>query len=259
MKQTISISDQLKGAFANQEETGEGNVADFIKANPATLEKDPEPTPVEKPKVEKEIKQPVFVKEREQRNIVPPPPPPKGFFENAKVIDEEPVHEPDFVPRPIIKEETPVVEKPKIDFSTDEPVSVNAIEKIVNLFEKYNSFDPKIQNFVKQFVGVGREEQNISVLLYNIINVSEYEKTGLNDLVTLKREERTSRAFSLMSLPLERLKKIKDLVLLFNDNYNSSIDSSDKILYCKDIEKGIESLDPTSLKYLAPINELLSI
>ena len=92
------------------------------------------------------------------------------------------------------------------------------------------------------------------------MNVSQAEQEGMNDLVSLKEEERTSRAFTLISLSDSRLAHLHNLTLLFNQNYNprTSLDEN-RIMFCRELETGIESLDVVVLKHLRPIDRLLSI
>ena len=62
-----------------------------------------------------------------------------------------------------------------------------------------------------------------------------------------------------MSLPDDRLVKVNDLVMLFNDNFIQEKNVLEKVLYCKHLEQAIENLNNSCLLFLKPISEILSI
>lgn len=141
---------------------------------------------------------------------------------------------------------------------------IETITLIVKVSDAYRQLEPNIQNTIKQFIKVDKNltsnANDLGLIINGLMNVSQAEQEGMNDLVSLKEEERTSRAFTLISLPDSRLAHLHNLTLLFNQNYNprTSLDEN-RIMFCRELETGIESLDVVVLKHLRPIDRLLSI
>lgn len=143
-------------------------------------------------------------------------------------------------------------------------ITVKSISNIINILDLFRTYEEKTQTICKQFLDVDSNCNDTTVdinaiILYNILNIDNTKKVGLNDLVKLKEEERTSRAFSLIALDNTRLIPLKELVEMFNPEYTNTFDISDKINYCKELESGIDSLNNNSLLHLKPINELLQL
>ena len=141
---------------------------------------------------------------------------------------------------------------------------IETITLIVKVSDAYRQLEPNIQNTIKQFIKVDKNltsnANDLGLIINGLMNVSQAEQEGMNDLVSLKEEERTSRAFTLISLSDSRLSHLHNLTLLFNQNYNprTSLDEN-RIMFCRELETGIESLDVVVLKHLRPIDRLLSI
>ena len=141
---------------------------------------------------------------------------------------------------------------------------IETITLIVKVSDAYRQLEPNIQNTIKQFIKVDKNltsnANDLGLIINGLMNVSQAEQEGMNDLVSLKEEERTSRAFTLISLSDSRLAHLHNLTLLFNQNYNprTSLDEN-RIMFCRELETGIESLDVVVLKHLRPIDRLLSI
>ena len=143
-------------------------------------------------------------------------------------------------------------------------ITVKSISNIINILDLFRTYEEKTQTICKQFLDVDSNCNDTTIdinaiILYNILNIDNTKKVGLNDLVKLKEEERTSRAFSLIALDNTRLIPLKELVEMFNPEYTNTFDISDKINYCKELESGIDSLNNNSLLHLKPINELLQL
>lgn len=143
-------------------------------------------------------------------------------------------------------------------------LNIQNVSMIIEMADIYRGLDRQVQEIIKRFIKVNKEltsnnPKDLSNILLGIINVSSKERMGLNDLISLKTEERTSRAFSMVALNSERLKAVQDLVLLFNSSYcpkqNMDINSN-KILFCRELEIGIDSLSHSTLELLKPINTL---
>ena len=143
-------------------------------------------------------------------------------------------------------------------------ITVKSISNIINILDLFRTYEEKTQTICKQFLDVDSNCNDTTIdinaiILYNILNIDNTKKVGLNDLVKLKEEERTSRAFSLIALDNTRLIPLKELVEMFNPEYTNTFDISDKINYCKELESGIDILNNNSLLHLKPINELLQL
>lgn len=146
--------------------------------------------------------------------------------------------------------------------NTDKTLTVQSISNIVKMLDLYRTYEDKTQTICKQFLDIEDSCNDTTldinaVVIYNILNIDKTKKTGLDDLVKLKEEERTSRAFSLIALDNSRLLPLKDITEMFNPGYTNSFDISDKINFCKELESGIDSLNDNALIHLKPINELL--
>ena len=139
----------------------------------------------------------------------------------------------------------------------DKTLTVQSISNIVKMLDLYRTYEDKTQTICKQFLDNDTTLDINAVVIYNILNIDKTKKTGLDDLVKLKEEERTSRAFSLIALDNSRLLPLKDITEMFNPGYTNSFDISDKINFCKELESGIDSLNDNALIHLKPINELL--
>lgn len=144
----------------------------------------------------------------------------------------------------------------------DKTLTVQSISNIVKMLDLYRTYEDKTQTICKQFLDIEDSCNDTTldinaVVIYNILNIDKTKKTGLDDLVKLKEEERTSRAFSLIALDNSRLLPLKDITEMFNPGYTNSFDISDKINFCKELESGIDSLNDNALIHLKPINELL--
>lgn len=144
-------------------------------------------------------------------------------------------------------------------YANDDSINEKSIARVIRILDLYRGYDVRIQQTINQFIKINKQESDLSKVIYGIINVKDSEQVALEDLVSLKEEERTSRAFSLMGLPDNRLLNLRDLVVIFNSNFIPKLTISDRVLYCREIEGGIESLDVNSLKFLKPINEILLI
>lgn len=130
----------------------------------------------------------------------------------------------------------------------------DSIKKIIDITDKYRSYDEQIKSVVNKFVRA--ENDNIEEVVFKILNTNKSEINALIDLVDLKNEDGTSRAFSLMSYDINRLNQVSNLLIIFNSQYDK-IAIDNKIEFCRNLERGIDTLNPESLNYLSPVRELL--
>lgn len=257
-----SIADQLREAYSSSESSGEGDFQSLIKTGNS-----PKQTPVKESKPEPVVEQPKPV---EQPQVVQQPEPVVVKPEPTPVQVQQPTPEPVVAqpqPTPVQPEPAPVQAQPepaRVDtfaqnFSQQKSyLDTREISQIIRILDMYRGYDVKIQDTVNQFIQVPKEA-DISIVINGIINVTDEERFGLKDLVSLKESERTARAFSLVALPDNRLNKVRDLVVLFNQAFKPSEIGNDRVRYCQEIEMGIESLPIQALNFLKPISQLLSI
>lgn len=260
MKQTMDINEQLKIAYANQEDTGEKDYKHLINADPDIID-DPLATD-EMPSMKvsyqdsankPELKQdPVDNQEPVTANKEAYTPTAPAPVEQKQTIQTQPQPEVQTQPK----------YKPNIDqqanrqLIADSTVNTNTISKIINIYDLYKTYDGRTQSTVRKFVKV--ESDEIEKVIYGVLTVNEADLYSLIDLVELKLEDGTSRAFSLMSLSDNRLAKVSELLMLFNPEYTEhKIDN--RIQFCRELEAGIETLKEESLKYLSPVKDLLVI
>lgn len=174
---------------------------------------------------------------------------------------------------PIVRSE-PVKEEPRV--SIPEPViapvkqsdntelSEKSILKVISIADRYRNLDDDIKHSINAFVGVSKDNintsENLSAVIYGVLNTEAKKKNGLINLVRLKEEERTSRAFSLISLSDVDLLAVQDLTTIFNHTFIPKTDiSANKILFCRELENGIETLPNETLRLLKPIHTLFDL
>lgn len=250
---TKSVAEQLMEAYQASENTGEGNFQKLINSDPrdVTEEYNQKQAETEKKAI---VVEPEPVKVEAQQTT-------QQYTTSQYVAPQysEPKPQPVHTPEPVYTPETktPTYTAPSVSYNTTNYLDVRDIRQVVRILDTYRNFDIKIQESVKQFIQLNSED--IGDIINGIINVTNEEKFGLRDLVQLKEEERTSRAFSLVALPDQRLHKVRDLVLLFNNNFKPRENFSDRVLYCREVEIGIEELPKQALAFLKPISTLLAI
>lgn len=231
MRQTMDIAEQLKIAQSNAEDTGEGDYSNILKSKKPVNE-DRAGTQAQASKESVPIVEKETIKETSSTEV------PKEIVDDSPKY-KEPTREP-------IKN---IANQPKPIMSKD------YIKRVIMITDIYRSYDDSIQGVVKKFVKA--ESDDIEDVIYTTLTTDKTQITALIDLVELKEEDGTSRAFSLMSLDNDRLLQVSNLLSLFNTDYNS-IDMNNKIDFCRNLESGINTLKEESLDYLAPVKELLS-
>lgn len=173
------------------------------------------------------------------------------------IVHSEPIKE---EPRVSIPE--PVVAPVKHSDNTE--LSEKSILKVISIADRYRSLDDDIKHSINAFVGVSKDNintsENLSAVIYSVLNTETKKKNGLINLVRLKEEERTSRAFSLISLSDVDLLAVQDLTTIFNHTFIPKTDiSANKILFCRELENGIETLPNETLRLLKPIHTLFDL
>ena len=173
------------------------------------------------------------------------------------IVHSEPIKE---EPRVSIPE--PVVAPVKHSDNTE--LSEKSILKVISIADRYRSLDDDIKHSINAFVGVSKDNintsENLSAVIYGVLNTEAKKKNGLINLVRLKEEERTSRAFSLISLSDVDLLAVQDLTTIFNHTFIPKTDiSANKILFCRELENGIETLPNETLRLLKPIHTLFDL
>lgn len=173
------------------------------------------------------------------------------------IVHSEPVKE---EPRVSIPE--PIVAPVKHSDNTE--LSEKSILKVISIADRYRNLDDDIKHSINAFVGVSNNNintsENLSAVIYRVLNTEAKKKNGLINLVRLKEEERTSRAFSLISLSDVDLLAVQDLTTIFNHTFIPKTDiSANKILFCRELENGIETLPNETLRLLKPIHTLFDL
>lgn len=173
------------------------------------------------------------------------------------IVHSEPIKE---EPRVSIPE--PVIAPVKHSDNTE--LSEKSILKVISIADRYRNLDDDIKHSINAFVGVSNNNintsENLSAVIYGVLNTEAKKKNGLINLVRLKEEERTSRAFSLISLSDVDLLAVQDLTTIFNHTFIPKTDiSANKILFCRELENGIETLPNETLRLLKPIHTLFDL
>lgn len=230
MKQVMDIAEQLKIAEDNAEDSGEGDYSKIIPPkNGAAPAQETKNEVVEKTE-EAEPKKEVEVQE-------------------SKPVQEEVVTTKFVTKTESMKQENKPVEKPR-----QEVVTKEYIKKIIDITEIYKSCTDSVKSVIKKFVNA--ESDEIEEVVYKTLTTNREEVTALIDLVDLKKEDGTSRAFSLMSYDDNKIMQVSNLLLKFNHEYEA-VNTNDKIEFCRNLEKGIDTLKQESLEYLSPVRDLL--
>lgn len=182
---------------------------------------------------------------------------------------ENKITEPTVHSEPIKKQEEPRVSIPEpvvapVKYSDDTELSEKSILKVISIADRYRKLDDDIKHSINAFVGVSKDNintsENLSAVIYGVLNTEAKKKNGLINLVRLKEEERTSRAFSLISLSDVDLLAVQDLTTIFNHTFIPKTDiSANKILFCRELENGIETLPNETLRLLKPIHTLFDL
>lgn len=151
-----------------------------------------------------------------------------------------------------------------IKHSDNTELSEKSILKVISIADRYRNLDDDIKHSINAFVGVSKDNintsENLSAVIYGVLNTEAKKKNGLINLVRLKEEERTSRAFSLISLSDVDLLAVQDLTTIFNHTFIPKTDiSANKILFCRELENGIETLPNETLRLLKPIHTLFDL
>lgn len=154
----------------------------------------------------------------------------------------------------VVREEIP--QQPIISQSTTVDVNPELINKIINITDQYRRYEQDKQKTISTYLKI--EDPTESNVIYGILNHDRDSHSSLGQLVKLKEEERATRAFSLMMLPDHQLNGIRDLLTLFN-KFETGNSLSNKVLFCKDLEEGLENLPIKAIEHLKPVNEILSL
>ena len=173
------------------------------------------------------------------------------------IVHSEPIKEESRVsiPEPVVA---------PVKHSDDTKLSEKSILKVISIADRYRTLDDDIKHSINAFVGVSNNNintsENLSSVIYGVLNTEAKKKNGLINLVRLKEEERTSRAFSLISLSDVDLLAVQDLTTIFNQTFIPKTDiSANKILFCRELENGIETLPNETLRLLKPIHTLFDL
>ena len=173
------------------------------------------------------------------------------------IVHSEPIKEESRVsiPEPVVA---------PIKHSDNTELSEKSILKVISIADRYRNLDDDIKHSINAFVGVSKDNintsENLSAVIYGVLNTESKKKNGLINLVRLKEEERTSRAFSLISLSDVDLLAVQDLTTIFNHTFIPKTDiSANKILFCRELENGIETLPNETLRLLKPIHTLFDL
>lgn len=135
-------------------------------------------------------------------------------------------------------------------------ISVESINKVINVYTDYLNMDPTVQKTTRAFLQV--TEDSPSKVVYSVLNSTKSDMIGLNDLVDLRVMDGVTRAFTLMELDNTRLSKLDELVTMFAKEYSQTHNmATEKVKFCKSLEKGISFIPEKALEHLAPISELL--
>lgn len=191
---------------------------------------------------------------------IPPAPPQAPIYQVEQPAPVEPTVQPQFT----APTQHPTMPKAMTTTHFNTTLNADSIAIMLAMCDMYREMDGNVQEVIKRFVQVDKNldtsPEQLSQVIYGILQVSDRQKVGLTDLVSLKEEERTSRAFSLISLSDDRLEAIQELTILFNNDFTPQNNvKSNKILFCRELENGIETLSSNTLSLLKPIDSLFEL
>ena len=242
-KNTSSLASMLNNAYNAAEDTGEANHKQIADGGTRTPVQTPIEKPAENPFV---VSQPQPVVTQPQPQIVQQP------------VQQETQQRGTIIPQPqtFAPTQPQQPKKPIISGVSAGITSQKDIAKVIDIYTYYMNMDEQVQETTRNFLNI--QDSDPIEVVYSILNVDYALLTGLEDLVTLRKQEALERGFDLLTLDEPRLTKLAELTLLFVDNFQLSTSVGNKIEYCRALVKGMERIPMKALDFLAPVSELLT-
>lgn len=174
---------------------------------------------------------------------------------------EKETSKPKTVEKPISPQfqfDSPQFDEEPTTFETQ--LSTKEVTKIVRLYSTFVKMDTNTQCVVLRYLNIKAKDFTAEEVVVAALNANQSDFTLLSSLTKLKNESGASRAFELIAMSADELIKLDKLVSSFNKDYKQtqSIDD-DRIKFCKDLEKGISTLNPNATQFLEPVEKLLKI
>lgn len=182
-----------------------------------------------------------------------------GLNEQEKQKVKEETYKPKTVEKPISPQfDSPQFDEEPTTFETQ--LSTKEVTKIVRLYSTFVKMDTNTQRVVLRYLNIKAKDFTAEEVVVAALNANQSDFTLLSSLTKLKNESGASRAFELIAMSADELIKLDKLVSSFNKDYKQtqSIDD-DRIKFCKDLEKGISTLNPNATQFLEPVEKLLKI
>lgn len=284
-RQSMSTRDMLNMAYSNSEESNESRLLDKIDVDPSVLvENEGQQFPKEET-YQAPTTESYFI----PNEVENPAPQQYSFQDYSNQTTAAINHYEEPSPKPVAVYEEPKQEEipspatsrftsmdfgeytpsQPLDMSTSESdytpeaptaptVSLELIEKILNISNFIGNLDPNVKIATKQYLGV--QSDNVAEMINALFTLDIEERESLSGFIQIKEKERQLRAFELMGLydtnfPL--IREIQRLTAAFSgERFVPTAPEEDRMRFCMEIEMGIDSLDPRALSVLKPIVQL---
>lgn len=221
-REKLSLEEKMKRAMQSAE----------------TLDEAPATTPVQYP-VDKKEEQEKTIKEQERVSQ-----------EHISLSKENQVDE--VIQEP--KEENTLQEEQK-ETHNETVLNAKEISKVIQIYEKYNTFDERVQRTVLKHLNLELENQ-VEDVIFALLNYNKEDTMEL--LVELRLQDGVTRAFNLFALQEETLASINAIVESFSP-YKQTASLADKVEYCRVLERGIAEIPEKAIDHFRPLGELINI
>lgn len=221
-REKLSLEEKMKRAMQSAE----------------TLDEAPATTPVQYP-VDKKEEQEKTIKEQERVSQ-----------EHISLSKENQVDE--VIQEP--KEENTLQEEQK-ETHNETVLNAKEISKVIQIYEKYNTFDERVQRTVLKHLNLELENQ-VEDVIFALLNYNKEDTMEL--LVELRLQDGVTRAFNLFALQEETLASINAIVESFSP-YKQTVSLANKVEYCRVLERGIAEIPEKAIDHFRPLGELINI
>lgn len=221
-REKLSLEEKMKRAMQSAE----------------TLDEAPATTPVQYP-VDKKEEQEKTIKEQERVSQ-----------EHISLSKENQVDE--VIQEP--KEENTLQEEQK-ETHNETVLNTKEISKVIKIYEKYNTFDERVQRTVLKHLNLELENK-VEDVIFALLNYNKEDTMEL--FVELRLQDGVTRAFNLFALQEETLASINAIVESFSP-YKQTVSLANKVEYCRVLERGIAEIPEKAIDHFRPLGELINI
>lgn len=185
----------------------------------------------------------------------------KKKSKNSGQLESEPILKTKQEKEPVVKEKEPVVKETKTvekrRFNVNEEgLTRRAVEKILVMNNKLNSYTKEEKDFVVAYFGKENKEGNAEAI-YSALTADPRELKALNIIVLAKKKDSAERAFYLMELDNFVISDVFKQVSMLPGKLEDfgEITNQNKLKVCREIEKAIANMPPKAVASLSKLQE----